>query len=287
MKNGKKFLEDIDFDDYRHDVAYRGLTLCPEERFGAGLMFKTGNKREYDNEIHPRFALVIVLRGRGTLYDENGDKYAIKSGMCFKRIPGKPESLSIADNSRWVEYFFEIGPSLYQALRSMRIIDPKPLCENIHIDADFFAELIKHKNRFKSIDERALPLIVGDFARLLAECKLRCTRPGEKKENILIDRACDFLSSDFGENCDLKAFCRKEGIGYESFRKIFKRQIGVSPWRYRIRRRLDLACALLRNPEMQVNEISRELGYASPYDFSAQFKNCFKVSPSQFRNGEK
>jgi AraC-like DNA-binding protein len=226
-----------------------------------------------------------VLRGQGTLYDENGDKYDLEGGMCFKRIPGKPESLSITDNSNWVEYFFEIGPSLYQALRSMRIIDPKPLCENICIDADFFTELIRHKERFKSIDERALPLIVGDFARLLAECRQRCNRPGQDKGNILIDRACDFLSSDFNGDCDLKGFCRKQGIGYESFRKVFKRQIGLSPWQYRIRRRLDLACALLRNPEMRINEISHELGYVSPYDFSAQFKKIFEISPSQFRSG--
>jgi AraC-like DNA-binding protein len=34
---------------------------------------------------------------------------------------------------------------------------------------------------------------------------------------------------------------------------------------------------------MPVNEIAAELGYASAYDFSAQFKKYFKVSPANYR----
>lgn len=277
MKNG------INFDIYKHELLYRSLVLNPDERFGLGLMFKAGNRLEYDNVVHPRFALIIVLRGEGILYDENGEKFKLKAGMCFKRVPGKAETLSIKDDDKWVEFFIEIGPALYQALRSMRIIETKPLCENIEIDADFFEELMRLKEQFKTLDESALPLVIGDFTRVLADCQRRCFRHGEDRGNILIDSACNFLSRDFSMNCDIKIFCRKEGIGYESFRKLFKNQIGVSPWQYRIRRRLDLACALLRNPQMQINEISLELGYSSAYDFSAQFKKYFKVSPANYR----
>jgi len=133
MKNG------INFNLYEHELIYRSLVLTPDERFGLGLMFKAGNRLEYDNEIHTRFVLVIVLRGEGTLYDETGEKFNLKAGMSFKRIPGRAETLSIKDDRKWVEFFIEIGPALYQALRSMRIIETNPLCENIEIDVDFFA----------------------------------------------------------------------------------------------------------------------------------------------------
>ena len=200
MKNG------INFDEYEHELVYRGLALAPDERFGLGLMFKTGNKFEYDNSIHPRFALIIILRGEGTLYDESGQKFNLKAGMCFKRVPGKAETLSIKDNSRWTEFFIEIGPALYQALRSMRIVDAKPLCENIEIDIDFFNKLMRLKEQFKNIDERALPYMVGDFAKILTECQQRCSCYGENKENELVDTACNFLSSDFSNECDIKVF---------------------------------------------------------------------------------
>ncbi|MFA6715068.1 MAG: helix-turn-helix domain-containing protein [Victivallaceae bacterium] len=283
MKNGTKIAENVNLNTYEHDVIYRSLPLTPSERFGLGLMFKPGSRLEYDNEIHPRFALIIVLRGEGTLYDGSGEKIDLKAGMCFKRIPGRAENMSINDGCGWVEFFIEIGPALYQALRAMRIIDTKRLCENIIIDKEFFTELLSLKERFKTVDERDLPLLTGDFVRILALCKQRCLSYGMDRETVFIDRACGLLGRDFSSKCDLKAFCRKQGIGYENFRKQFKRQIGISPWQYRIRRRLDLACALLQNPDMQVSEIAFELGYASAYDFSAQFKKHFKVSPANYR----
>lgn len=286
MQNGKKAINNIDFSQFKQDLMYRSLVSTPVERFGAGLMFKRSNKREYDNIVHPRYAFVIVFRGKGTFIDESGEKYQITPGTCFKRIPGKAESLSINSNN-WVEFFLEIGPALYNALRSMRIIETKPLCEKIDLDEDFLIELIAFKEKFKNADERALPLLVGDFTRILADCQRRCSQYGKPKENVLIDLACGFLSRDFRKECDIKSFCRKHGVGYESFRKLFKDQIGISPWQYRIRRRLDLACALLRNPGMKISEVALELGYSSAYDFSAQFKKYFKASPANYRTGTK
>jgi AraC-like DNA-binding protein len=166
----------------------------------------------------------------------------------------------------------------------MRIVENKPLCEDIDIDENFFFELLDIKEKFKTIDERALTSIVGDFVKLLTSCQQRCSK-NPREENLLVDAACAFLGSNFNEECDLKKFCRKQGIGYENFRKIFKKQIGISPWQYRIRRRLDLACALLREPNVRISEIAHELGYVTAYDFSAQFKKYFKTSPAFYRDG--
>ncbi|MDD5599678.1 MAG: hypothetical protein PHV82_17165, partial [Victivallaceae bacterium] len=67
MKYGRKDSDTINLAAHEHDVIYRSLPLAPSERFGLGLMIKPGSRLEYDEEIHPRFALIIVLRGEGTL----------------------------------------------------------------------------------------------------------------------------------------------------------------------------------------------------------------------------
>ncbi|MDD5698051.1 MAG: AraC family transcriptional regulator [Victivallaceae bacterium] len=287
MKNGKNAPDEIKFDRYPHELVYRSLTAVPEERFGMGLMFKSDKRRDYDNIVYPRFVLVLVLRGEGTLYTEDGECFELEPGKCFKRIPGRAETLNIHAGNRWVEFFIEIGPALYQALRAMRIIETRPLSENIELDREFFERLMQFKYRFKTSDERSLPLLVGEFAAILADCQRRCFRPRENRETGLVDLACSFLSCDLDQKCDIRSFCRRQGIGYERFRKLFRKQLGVSPWQYRIRRRLDLACALLQNPELKISEIAVELGYASAYDFSAQFKKYFKVAPAYYRPGSK
>jgi AraC-like DNA-binding protein len=140
------------------------------------------------------------------------------------------------------------------------------------------------KERLRTVEETELPVIAGETFSMLSECRNRIDSINEPlTEKGLIDKACEFLSRNFDQPCDVKAFCRRHGVGYENFRKMFKRQNGVSPWRYRILRRLDAAYTMLRNPELQISEIASALGYSSQFEFSAQFKKHLGISPSKFR----
>lgn len=73
------------------------------------------------------------------------------------------------------------------------------------------------------------------------------------------------------------------GLSYERNRKIFTEQVGVSPHAYRIRRRLDRACEMLREARVSISEIAEHLGYADPFTFSRQFTKERGSSPTAFR----
>lgn len=52
-----------------------------------------------------------------------------------------------------------------------------------------------------------------------------------------IEAACDMLSQNLDEEISLEELARSLQIGYETFRKVFKKQTGVSPARYRTRKK--------------------------------------------------
>ena len=106
-------------------------------------------------------------------------------------------------------------------------------------------------------------------------------KSGDERKKLL-EQACAYLGGDFRRNDDLRGFCRRHGCGYENFRKFFKAELGISPHRYRIRRRLDAACALLSDPGLSIASIAERLGYSSPYEFSAQFKRHMGCAPSEY-----
>jgi AraC-like DNA-binding protein len=81
----------------------------------------------------------------------------------------------------------------------------------------------------------------------------------------------------------LEKYCSQYGVGYENFRKRFRLKIGVSPGRYIINRRIDAACEMLRMSKTPISEIAFSLGYASPFEFSAQFKKTIGISPNHYR----
>jgi AraC-like DNA-binding protein len=286
MKSGKIKNSFPGLDKCGSKMAYRSPGVAPRERFGAGFL-KKDYQVDFEDHMYPRFVLVIVLRGSGTYVDDAGFRHDIYTGSCFKRFPDKPHSTYIDEGCNWVEFFLEIGPALYQALLSMRIIRTSPPVEPIMLDDEFIERLWQIKERILKADETELPVVVGEMVSLLGECRRRIdVSSGAGNEAALLDEACAFLSSDFDRGRDLKKFCRRHGVGYESFRKIFKDKTGISPWQYRIRRRLDQSCGLLQNPELKISDIASELGYSSPYEFSAQFKKHFGVSPQYYRDGK-
>ena len=85
-----------------------------------------------------------------------------------------------------------------------------------------------------------------------------------------IEAACDMLSQNLDEEISLEELARSLQIGYETFRKVFKKQTGVSPARYRTRKKMEQACILLEGG-VPMKEIAGLVGYGDVYAFSSSF----------------
>lgn len=285
MLNGKKTA----FVPPKHsEVAYRSMGgTGSREGIGAGFMYKGGVSVDNVNLRFPRYVLVVVIEGRGDYVDGRGNKYPLEPGSCFQRLPLQPHSNYIAPDSEWTEFYLEIGPLLYQALSSMLIIRAGSPVSSLTLDDELKWQVWDFVKALQVADEEMLPGLVSQCVGLLGKCHCLMHAPPEAKDQLLLfEEACRLLGSDFEQQFDLKKFCRKHGVGYESFRKIFKERCGISPWKYRVRRRLDLACGMLGSPDLPVAEIAAKLGYSSAYEFSAQFKRYTGTSPLHFRKGK-
>ncbi len=270
-----------------NETAHRSMGGAgSREGIGAGFMYKGGLAVDNVNLRFPRYVLVVVLEGRGYYVDDHGEKYPLGPGSCFQRLPLKSHSNYIAPDSEWNEFYLETGPLLYQALSSMLIIRAGSPVSSLPVDNELKWRVWNFVQALKTADEEKLPELVSQCVGLLGECHRRMHAPPEAKDRLLLfEEACRVLGSDFDQPCDLNKFCRKHGVGYEYFRKMFKARCGISPWQYRVRRRLDLACGMLGRPDLPVAEIAAQLGYSSPYEFSAQFKRYIGTPPLHFRKG--
>ncbi|MHB9137917.1 MAG: helix-turn-helix domain-containing protein [Victivallaceae bacterium] len=271
-----------------NEVAYRSMGgTGSREGIGAGFMYKGGVVKDNVNLRFPRYVLVVVIEGSGHYVDDRGNKYPLEPGSCFQRLPLKSHSNYIDPNSEWTEFYLEIGPLLYQALSSMLIIRAGSPVASLQLDDELKWLVWNFVKALKTVDEDKLPELVSQGVGLLGECHRRIHALPEAKDQLLLfEEACRLLGSDFDQPLDLKKFCRKNGVGYESFRKIFKERSGIAPWKYRVRRRLDMACGMLGSPDIPIAEIASKLGYSSAYEFSAQFKRYTGTSPLHFRKGK-
>lgn len=98
-----------------------------------------------------------------------------------------------------------------------------------------------------------------------------------------LNRACHLLETDLNQARSMDAVAAHLGLSYETFRKAFEQQVGISPARYRAEKRIDAARALLLHTPMTSRQIAEGLGFPDEFYFSKRFKQIVGVSPRDFR----
>ena len=77
---------------------------------------------------------------------------------------------------------------------------------------------------------------------------------------------------------------RLAGLSPSRLDRLWRNEIGVTPYQYWESRRLKYACDRLREPQRLIKEIAIDLGFSAVSRFSTWFRDHQDESPSQFRS---
>lgn len=273
----------------RYSILRTKGTLVEGDALGVGFLHKSCH---YDlvNWRFPNFVLVLVLQGGGSYMDSKGLEYKLKPGSTFVRIPELEHSNYVDEHTNYLECYLEIGPLLFNALCSLRILELATPVHNINLEANSnIPRRIWHLGwRLANCEDDEFSECAAEMVSILGEIQLlsHTVESGEKYRD-LIEQACRELGDNFSRPFSLQDFCRSHNVGYENFRKLFKQRTGISPKKYRIRSKMDVAIAMLRDSSYPMPVISERLGYNDVREFNAQFKGEIGISPGKYRNQEK
>lgn len=126
--------------------------------------------------------------------------------------------------------------------------------------------------------------ILNAYGHLIASYlqELRETQPYSKVVKDISNKIINtYPDGDF----ELDAFLRELPFSYDYVRKLFKKEIGVTPHQYLSDLRLQVAAQYLSHSEQggpNVTEIAHMCGYREPLYFSRIFKKKYGVAPSAY-----
>lgn len=263
-------------------VIFRSNRDC-NDRIGMGIQNKPGPGEGPEMfASFSFFSVSLLVRGCGCYENSlTGQRHPLGPGSVFLRQPGVEHLVHVDEESRWLEYWIHLGDFAWPLFRNYLSLRDDSLTGYFEPSPEWFHRFDTLMNRLETATEDALLELAFELCTFAAGC-VRETRGGGEVEDM-IHRGCEFLGSNFAENRDLRLFCRRNGWGYERFRKLFTDRVGISPNRYRIQRRMAAARSLLAQTYRSVESIAGELGYCSVFDFSAKFKAYTGLSPSEFR----
>ncbi len=158
---------------------------------------------------------------------------------------------------------------------------------------------------------RAMPMTrhLADAAARLAEClgapdEARILGPGIVREIVFrvlrsgqgptlralaaqsgrlraVSRALKRIHADFRDELDVESLAREAHMGLSTFHHAFRAVTATTPLQYVKAVRLHKARALLAEPGATAAEAARRVGYASPSQFSREYKRLFGAPPSE------
>lgn len=260
-------------------MVYRSLGRGDFDRIGAGVMAKGGIAVDMRERRMEAWSLILVLRGRGRYLDQQGRGWDIGSGWCFQRLPGIVHSTYLDPSSDWQEVFVELSARLHRPLAELRILPQDPPAWALPPRSDIQNRMLDLVGHLADATDRDLPRMAARIIAVAVDAMAGAAPPAPTADPV--DEACRLLAEESSRRIDLEAWCASRELPYERFRKEFRRRTGLPPHRYRIRRRIDRACALLRSG-LSVQAVAAELGYPSPFEFSAQFRAHVGVPPSRW-----
>ncbi len=241
---------------------------------GAGYIHrKTGM---LDWRVLGRYALVYVLEGRGRFQDAGGTAREVEAGDLLLLFPELAHRYGPGDTGIWAELhiLFE-GPAFDLARAGGALDSAQPVCR--------LQPITSWQARLEEAAGAEGLVAVTRLLAILAEAA--ATRGAQAGPACLpwLEAARRLLETELSRELPMTEAAARLGLSYETFRKVFEQQAGVSPARYRAGKRMDAARALLLHTPMTGRQIADSLGFPDEFYLSRRFKQAFGVSPREFR----
>jgi len=130
------------------------------------------------------------------------------------------------------------------------------------------------------------PAYFLDEGGLLLQILAVLSRSVSRQENAEcseIRATAAYICEHFTQPLSLADCAARLHLSVSRFSHLFTKTIGISPYQYLLRLRLDRACELLLHTELDIRHIAQLIGFDDPSYFSRLFRKRFGGAPGTFR----
>jgi len=109
---------------------------------------------------------------------------------------------------------------------------------------------------------------------------------GQEKppRNERIGKAIALMARLLKDKVGMDEIAAKLGLSEEHFIRVFKAEIGMTPFQYYTRLKIEAASGQLVGSTLSIGRISEEFAFENQFHFARVFKKCTGLSPTDYRN---
>ena len=268
-----------------NSVGYK--TILPNENIA-----RAGKSRDYKYQykkgrVSDEFKLIYITKGKGIVQFENSEEMDISKGKILIILPHQKYEYYHINDTEWKEYFirFEADSIYFHLINS--------LFGETHqvLEIGFNEELIRLFHRAVDVVRIGLDssqvylsgMLLHILGLIITESKNVAV---SKKEIQDIEQAKVIMNENVLIEISLQEIASRLNISYTTFRKNFKKYVGVAPAKYFSELRLAKAKQLLSETTDSIKEIAYMLQFSSIEHFATIFKKATGMTPKDYRQAK-
>ncbi len=219
--------------------------------------------------------LHFVLCGKGTL-EMNGKRHEIRSGQAFFIPPNEKMRYFPKEDEPWEYVWFSLmGEAGEDYGRFLGFNSDEPVKEIEHF-AKISALLKKMLEGFLD-NTGGYFTALSTFYNIMEICTSQKQLTGIQAIKKHIDDG--FSAPEF----NIDRLCRDVGVSHAHLLRQFKEAFGITLVKYVIKKRIALACELLKTTDLSVRSVAYSCGFADEAHFMKTFKKETGVSAGVYR----
>ena len=220
-----------------------------------------------------------IISGCGTIVVK-GQKYYPKEGDVYFLKAGEDHYYYSDSEKPWTKIWFNVKGGLVDSLMNQYGIADICLFENCRVHS-LFEEFVS--NASSNMDLRTVEnqnsIVLHRVIQDMAQCVHTYT--SSYSEDALMMK--EFIDANFNRHVTTKDLASVIYRSQSQTIRIFKKNFGVAPYEYALRRKMQVASQLLKNTRMPIREIAGYVGFANEHYFSSSFKLHTGMTPGKYR----
>lgn len=230
------------------------------------------------------YSVYYISQGRCS-YVWGGKSFYVPEGSLLMYFPGIRQQYAFQKSDNAIMLWSHFSGSACELLSSLRsdapvvlsIRDPKQF---LHI---FERMIAAHYNRLTQGD-----LLCDSYMPVLIALMLQHSNSQEEQKavrgNKQIERVLSQMHVEFNRPIDIKAYAEMCHLSEDRFIRMFKAQMGMPPYRYQLKIRIQRAVEMLENTNISVGACAEAVGFHDNAYFCRIFKK-FTGHPPSFYKG--
>ncbi|GKX30735.1 hypothetical protein SH1V18_32150 [Vallitalea longa] len=245
------------------------------------------NSHIHENKIE----IVYIVKGE-QIYNVKDKDYMVRSGECFIVYDNELHSTGSNPEDKADFYYFIIdlykhknnfigyGDIEGDNIVNLINIDKKRVFKGSTKIADILDKLIQIPFMNVQYKKTIIRNLVSELLLNIIECK---NTHDTGYYNNTMQNITDYIEENIYSNISISELVAICGLSETRFKTKFKKQFGMPPHEYILRKKISTSKILLNSTDMTITDVAFTLSFSSSQYFATVFKRFTSISPKDYK----